>query len=101
MSKELDLVVGNYTGILVVNVRGMYDNMESEFDQFLQSLEKSTDRVIRIVNLTSSGHKNWLNKHNIFGSPAILVFNNGELCLRIHGRISVGLFNRLLEDRVL
>ena len=101
MSIELDRIVRTHAGVLLVHVRGIYDDTESEFEWFLHTLETSSDRAIRIIHLTSGGHKKWLRKFKIYGSPAVLIFDNGSLMLRIHGRISIGLLTQLLEDRVL
>src|SRR4030043_2050178 len=100
MSTELDQFIQDYRGFIIIHLRHSQIESESELDLFLKELEAKNINQIRIVQLTAAEHKQWIQKYRIYGVPAIIVFRNGLLCMRLRGRLSVKNLKQLLQEDV-
>jgi hypothetical protein len=100
MEKEIDQFIESFQGYIFIYVNDFLKPSESELESFLQSIETKYFNYVRYIHLTGSGHGTWMEKFQVFGTPALLIFHQGKLCLRLLGQLRVDTLKQLLWERV-
>jgi len=100
VSQELDEFIKNHQGYIIIQFHEIHEDQESEVDMVLKRIESENINAMRLVQLAGEGFREWIRKWEIYGSPAILFFLNGELLLRIRGQITAQKLVKILNERV-
>jgi len=100
MNLEIDQFIGSFPGYIFVHLRDFQDATTSELESFLQNFETKYFNYIRYIRLSGSGHKEWMEKFQVFGFPALLVFYQGKLNLKLLGQVKLHILKELLWERV-
>lgn len=94
-------MIKNHRGLLIIQLTDYHEEPGSELETFLHALEERFKGHLKVVSLTISTHRKWAQVYHVHGSPAILIFKDGDLCLRLRGRITAMSLYNLLKERVL
>ena len=99
MSKELDELIENFSGLVAVELVEPFYEVREEMEALENLLERELSESSRFVRIFLSEHKEWAKKFKVFGSPAVLIFQNGSLALRIQGTCSVDEIKSIFKQK--
>jgi hypothetical protein len=89
MSEELENIIKTHSGYIVIQITESYYFLEQEIERFRNKIEKKfEDTQISFIKINYSEHKDWTKKYMIYGSPAVLIFKDGDLFFRFFGRFN-------------
>ena len=100
MNNEIDQFIESFQGYIFIYLSDFREPSESELESFLQSIETKYFNYIRYIHLSGAGHRKWMEKFQVFGTPALLAFHQGKLNLRLLGQLKVDILKQLLWGRV-
>jgi hypothetical protein len=82
--QELEQLIRDSRETLVVFLGESYHPGAHAMANRLRALNINSAEV-RLIELTFSMYSHWAHHHEVHGTPALVVFREGELVLRIHG----------------
>jgi len=96
MSDEIEQLIHSHTGVVVVQLTEPVLEVEQQMEWVaLEIREWRAD--ISVVRAAFSLHREWARRYRVHGSPCTLVFNQGDLRLRVKGRFGRERLRSLLE----
>jgi thioredoxin-like negative regulator of GroEL len=81
---ELRLIIGEAQGPVVVLISEPYHPGARIMAERLRRLSAEAQRF-RLVEVSLAAHRTWAASHDVFGTPAVLHFQRGDLCAIILG----------------
>jgi thiol-disulfide isomerase/thioredoxin len=96
MYGDLDAFLRYHTGLVLVNLWEQNCQASRYMDQLMREFERF--KPIPILRLTLAEYRDWAGGHGIYGTPALIAYQDGRPLFRLIGRVTpIELLQRLAE----
>lgn len=96
MHRDLEMFLHNYTGLVLIHFWEQDCQASRLMEPLLRDLENSARYPV--LRLTLTEYRDWAHRHGIYGTPALLAYDQGRPLFRLVGRITPAeLFQRLQD----
>lgn len=96
MNEEIDQLIRSHAGPVIVQLGEPFFDAELRMDWIADAMRQWQANA-RVVRVELSLHREWARKHRVYGSPCTLVFQEGQLRIRVRGRCGRARLRSLLE----
>lgn len=86
MEQDLDHLLRNNTALILINIWEDDCDASLYMEQLMQAFEQYASALI--LRLTLTEYREWAQAHGIYGTPALVAYQQGRLLFRILGRVT-------------